>query len=139
MNKAEYILAYAPLLKHKPEVNPDDWYSVDENLLQILDHVIDFAANEDLPILITSIIRPKIPGVSKSTTHEDGRAFDLSVRGWTIKQIQKLVVEVNANFRSVGALSMKSKQSTAAVYEDGVSAGVGAHLHFQVRRIGNAH
>jgi hypothetical protein len=131
--KTEYIRSYAKNLPHKPEVKPSDWDSVHENLLGLLDFAVDFATDHDLPILITSIIRPKIKGVSKSKTHEEGRAFDLSVRGWTKELIKKLVNQLNEKFKT-GAISSTDLKEREVVYEDGVTAGTAPHLHFQVRK-----
>jgi len=130
---AEEIICYATLLHHKSGVNKNDWLHVHHNLLQILDFVVDYAADHDLPIMITSIIRPKIKGVSKSKTHEEGRAFDLSVRGWNDVHVQKLVILVNDKFET-GAISLSDHKEREAVYEDGQSAGTAPHLHFQVRK-----
>lgn len=120
-------------LCHKEGVDCHDWDRVNQNLLLIADYVVDHAHAFGLPIIFTSIIRPKIKGVSKSVTHEEGRAFDLSVRGWTQAQIDELVGLVNEHFK-VGAISFSDHKEKEAVYEDGKSAGTAPHLHFQVRR-----
>lgn len=132
MNQSDYIKSYAKNLSHKPEVNINDWDHVDTNLLLLLDYAVDFATSRDLPILITSIIRPQIKGISVSKTHEQGRAFDLSVRGWTIYQIKQLADGANDKF-NIGAISYSTHLEQEVVYEDGVSAGTAPHLHFQVR------
>jgi len=131
--KAEFIKKYLKSMAHKIGVKPSDWDLVKPNLLLIADFVVDYATDHDLPILFTSIIRPRIKGVSKSVTHEEGRAFDLSVRGWNRVLIDKLVILTNDKFH-IGAISITDGKEREAVYEDGITAGLGAHLHFQVRR-----
>lgn len=121
-------------LPHKKGVNPNDWFSVADDLAKIAEFVCHYAFTMNLPILFTSIIRPKIKGVSKSKTHEEGRAFDISVRGWPKKYILELVKMVNEAF-SVGAISASDGVEREAVYEDGVSAGTAPHIHFQVRKL----
>ncbi len=124
----------AKTLRHKSEVNIQDWDKVHSDLLEILGFVVEFCVNYALPLLITSIIRPKIPGVSKSKTHEEGRAFDISVHGWSQSEIDALVSEVNEAFH-VGAISLSDKKEREAVYENGVTAGTAPHIHFQVRKL----
>lgn len=126
------IIQYALNLAHKDGVNKQDWLSVDPNLLLLLDYAVDFATVHDLPILISSIIRPRIKGVSKSDTHEQGRAFDLSVHGWNLFQINTLVKMTNDKF-SIGAISFSDHMEHEVIYEDGITAGTAPHLHFQVR------
>lgn len=119
-------------LYHKEGVNKDDWDKVHPNLLVLADYVLSHCETYNLPLVITSIIRPKIQGVSKTDIHARGRAFDVSVKGWSQQDIQFLVDAVNEKL-TIGAISLKDGQEREAVYEDGVSVGRGAHLHFQVR------
>lgn len=132
IERLEYIRSYAKNLTHKDGVNPLDWDRVDAHLLLLLDFAIDFATSKDLPITITSIIRPQIKGISKSKTHEQGRAFDFSVHGWTQTLIDLCVQQTNDTF-SIGAISMSDSKEHEVVYEDGITAGTAPHLHFQVR------
>lgn len=120
-------------LFHKEGVSKDDWEKVHPNLLILADCVLSHCETHNLPLVISSIIRPKIKGVSKTDIHADGRAFDVSVRGWSRSDIDFIVQDVNERL-SLGAISVRDGQEREAVYEDGVVAGKGAHLHFQVRR-----
>lgn len=119
-------------LYHKPGVNSGDWDNVHSNLLILADYVLAHCETYNLPLVITSIIRPKIKGVSKTDIHSHGRAFDVSVKGWSEHDIKFLVDAVNEKL-TIGAISLRDGQEREAVYEDGVTAGRGAHLHFQVR------
>lgn len=127
------VIKNAKGLFHKPGVNSGDWDKVKPELLILIDYVISHCDTHNLPLVITSIIRPKIPGVSKSVTHQEGRAFDISVRGWSQEGIKFLVDNINEKF-TIGAISLKDGKEREAIYEDGISAGKGAHLHMQVRR-----
>lgn len=126
------MIAKLKALYHKEGVNKDDWDKVHPNLLVLADYVYSHCETHNLQLVITSIIRPKIPGVSKTDIHAKGRAFDVSVKGWSQEDIKFLVDSVNEKL-TIGAISLRDKQEREAVYEDGVSAGRGAHLHFQVR------
>jgi hypothetical protein len=98
-----------------------------------------------LNLLFTSIIREGIKGVSISKTHIEGRAFDISVKGWTDKDIFDLVFWINGIF-NIGAISQSNGMENEVIYEpreywqpgDSIPIGlkVGdikkeAHLHFQ--------
>lgn len=120
-------------LEHKDGVNPGDWKKVNPKLLVVADFAINYCDNVNLPILVTSVIRPKIKGVSKTDIHSDGRAFDLSVKGWSHADIKSFVSAIN-NGLNVGAYSKSDGLEREAIFEDGVTAGKGAHLHLQVRR-----
>lgn len=119
-------------LYHKEGVNKDDWDEVHPNLVYLAGYVLDHTETYGLPMVITSIIRPKIPGVSKTDIHAKKRAFDISVKGWSEHDIKFLVDAVNEKL-TIGAISIRDGKEREAVYEDGVSAGKGAHLHFQCR------
>lgn len=133
---------------HKPGVNPGDWAKVKNGLVIIAFAVAYFCFKRKLPLLFSSIIREGIPGVSTSKTHIEGRAFDISVKGWTEKDILDLAFFINETFE-IGAVSASTGKETAAVYEpreywkegDKIPAGskVGdikkeAHLHFQTAK-----
>lgn len=120
-------------LYHKPGVNADDWDRVSSKLLVLADYLMSHCETYNLPIVITSIIRPKIKGVSKSRTHEEGRAFDISVKGWSAHDVKFLVDAVNEK-HSIGAISLTDGKEREVIYEDGIKAGTAPHLHFQVRR-----
>ncbi|MGE3607991.1 MAG: hypothetical protein AB7I27_00285 [Bacteriovoracaceae bacterium] len=127
------VIANAKKLFHKPGVNSSDWDKVKPELLILIDYVISHCETYNLPLTITSIIRPKIKGISKSVTHQEGRAFDISVRGWSHEDIRFLVDNINEKF-TIGAISLKDGKEREAIYEDGVNAGTAPHLHFQVGR-----
>lgn len=127
------VIANAKKLFHKPGVNSSDWDKVKPELLILIDYVISHCETYNLPLTITSIIRPKINGVSKSVTHQEGRAFDISVRGWSHEDIKFLVDNINDKF-TIGAISLKDGKEREAIYEDGVTAGLGSHIHLQCRK-----
>lgn len=131
------IIRKLKLQNHKPEVDSGDWDNVHKNLLLIAEYVITHCEIHGLYLLFTSIIREGISGVSVSKNHAEGRAFDISVKGWTLDQIHSLVDITNEKFQ-IGAIGLISKQEIEALYEpeerysDG-SLKKAAHIHFQVR------
>lgn len=130
----------AQKLSHKSGVYNRDWLIVKTNLLLILEWLVSFSKNRGVPIMITSIIRPKIEGVSVSDTHADGRAFDISVRGWEKKDIDECVNECNKTFSRVGAASKSDGVRRAAIFEQDIFDNSGKqikwkHIHFQCAKV----
>lgn len=118
------------LLPHKPEVDPDNWDKVHVNLRILAYEAYDWCIQQNLPFVVTSIIRPMIPGVSKTDIHSKGRAFDLSVKGWAADQCLAFEQYMNDNFSSkFGAISLKDNKPRACVFHN----GTGFHMHLQVK------
>ena len=99
-------------------------------ILPIFTYVVLYAKNNDLPCEITSLISDRKDVVAVSTTHKDGRAFDLSISGWSMFHIKRLVHNVNINFATIAAISFETGNPTAAIDKN---HGTGPHIHFQVR------
>lgn len=124
-------------LPHKQGVDKNDWTKVHRNLLVLADYLLAHAETYNLPIVFSSIIRPKIKGVSKTDIHAKGRAFDISVLGWSKEDIKFLEDAVNEKF-TIGAISLRDGQEREAVYEGAEFNKKGdqtkwSHFHFQVR------
>jgi hypothetical protein len=109
-------------LEHLERIHP--------NLFYLLGCIVKFAYDRSLPVTITSIIRPRLP-VSVSDSHGDGRALDLSVRGWSVDHCLEAVDYFKKNFAHIGAISAKTGEPNPLVYEP--TAKYGAHLHLQCR------
>lgn len=124
---AEYFKLRQPL-----KIN--DLRMINPKLLQIFAFVVTWANERSLPVEFTSIIRTpeenRMLG-SSSSTHCDGRAFDMSARGWTTDDIDDLIFDVTDKFKDWGAISASDFQSRPVIYHD---IGHGSHFHFQVRR-----
>lgn len=119
------------LLNHKKGVSSDDWGRVHINLRILCYELVDYCVQRNLPVVISSIIRPMIPGVSKTDIHAKGRAFDVSVQGWSEQQCLDCEAYMNDHFsEKFGAISIETKKPRACLYHN---AGAGAHLHLQVR------
>jgi hypothetical protein len=101
-------------------------------ILIILADIIMWALARNLRVVLTSIIRPKNDGISESKTHQDGRAIDLSVKGWSETQIKELSEYINLKYQAIGAISAKDGISRACYYHNN---GNGWHFHIQVRPI----
>jgi hypothetical protein len=110
----------------------DELEMVSPWLLVILGAVILWALPRNLAVVITSIMREINDGISESTTHQEGRAIDLSVKGWSDKDIHALADYLNLTFSAIGAISKKDGISRVCIYHNN---GNGWHFHIQVRPI----
>ena len=123
------------LFEIKKDVELKDLTDMQPALMILFTATIIYCKEYKLPCKITSIKTDRKNVRSKSTTHEEGRAFDLSVTGWTEMHIHRFTYLMNSDYREIGAISASDRNSRSAVYHD--YDGQGDHIHLQVRR--NAH
>lgn len=120
------------MIQYKNPYDKEHWSKVHPNLITLRDYFEAYCDKWKFTFVVTSIIRPKIDGISTSTTHEEGRAYDASVFGWDIDSINDLVIDCNKQFaKSIGAISAKDGIARAVIYH----FGTGPHFHFQVRKV----
>lgn len=101
-------------------------------LLVILADVIMWALSRNLAVVVTSLMRELNDGISESKTHQEGRALDLSVRGWPESAIKELADYINLKYAAIGAISKNTGQANTCYYHNN---GNGWHFHIQVRPI----
>lgn len=135
-------------LPHKTGVNSMDWSSVHKDLLTIAMSCVEICQERRIPILFTSIIRPKIAGVSTTDIHAKGRAFDMSIHGMTTDDLDELLAEVNRRHAiAIGTGPRGSTNPRALIYEHQAGTGLktsinayekinqsSPHLHGQCRK-----
>ena len=115
----------------KDDVDPSDLRKLTPSCGIIMVEFINWCRHKKLPCRITSLISDRKNVKAVSTTHEDGRAFDASTHGWDHQNIEDCTFHFNTYFRNLAAISAKDLKPRAVIYHD---AGLGSHLHFQVRR-----
>lgn len=107
-------------------------------LFYILGHLIVWAWRRNLPVTFTDIIRDRLPS-SISDTHAEGRAIDMSVKGWNQKDIDDCVLHFNMEFSHLGTGPYQNIHPKVMVYEvrtmeiDGKQIEI-KHIHIQVKR-----
>lgn len=119
-------------LKHPMKIN--DLRMIHPNLLKVIAFSVGYCFEKKLPCVITSILRSKEENQalgSKSMTHVEGRAFDLSVKGWSTDDIDDFIFAINDEFESIGAISAIDGKSKPIKFHNN---GNGDHFHLQVRR-----
>ena len=116
---------------YKKGVDATDWSRTNPNLKILFDWFVLWCKSEGIEVVVTSIIRPRIEGISKSDTHSEGRAFDARSTDFDEEQRERMIAECNKRFASCGAIS-KDGIVRPVVWHD---SGLGEHFHFQVRRL----
>lgn len=74
--------------------------------------------------------RKQNDGISKSRTHSEWRAADISIRGWSLDEIDDLVFDLNDRFKHIAAISASDHVPRAAIYGDSKHLD---HIHVQCR------
>lgn len=115
----------------KDDCTMEDFKMLNPNLLILFSTLLNFARNNDLPVCITSIITDRNGIRTASTTHEEGRAIDISVKGWDAKDIQGLISVMEYHHSNISAISASTLKPRPVVWHD---SGYGDHLHLQVKR-----
>ena len=113
----------------KDGVDSNDLMLLDPKLMILFANFLLYCNSHDLPVTITSAVDAEVPRVS--TTHKDGRALDVSVKGWTDQDVLDAVEYFNHEFSYLAAISFSDHMPRAIIYHD---VGHGRHLHLQVRR-----
>jgi len=91
-----------------------------------------YCMERSLPLVITRIIDERIDGVSVSDTHEEGRAIDVSLIGWTTDDIDEVIYRFNAKYaEAYGAYSYSDSKPRLIVDP---RHGTAPHLHIQIRK-----
>ncbi len=124
-------------LKDLPHQNedPNEWDLVHPNLRVLGYELIEYCQSRRLPLVITGIIFQPLK-CSKTAIHADKRAFDVSVKGWTMEQILACEKYFNDLYaKAIGAIGAQDGQARACFFESPAynGRGSGAHFHFQVR------
>lgn len=118
------------MFKYKEDINPKDLEMLQPALWILLTRSMLYCAEHKLPFIVTSLISDRENVQSKSRTHEQGRAADISTVGWTETHIHRFQYLMNRWYSDIAAISFSEKKPIAALYHD---AGYGSHMHLQVR------
>lgn len=117
-------------VEFKKDVDVRDINRLKSNCIILLSEVINFCNHKRLPCVITSLITDRVGLVTRSRTHQDGRAFDISIKDWTKMDIEDCTNHFNTYYRNIAAISAETKKPLAAKYGDKDHLD---HIHFQVR------
>lgn len=100
-------------------------------LILVIGKMIQWCDKRGLPFVITSAVRNFEQG-QVSQTHPEGRAVDISVKGWTANDIYDFEKEWEANeiARKYGAVKADGTVNLAHYH---TVAGGAPHFHVQIR------
>ena len=117
-------------IEFKNDIKLCDFSLLQPNSRILFQEFIVYCKSNNLRCRITSLISDREGVQSVSTTHQTGRAFDASIKGWTTDEIDNCILHFNLNYTNIAAISANDKKPRAVVHHN---SGYGAHLHFQVR------
>ena len=120
------------LFEIKDDISLEDLQNMQPALLILYTATILYCHENGLPCKFTSIMSDRKNVISKSKTHEDFRAFDLSVKGWPSVHIHRFVFIMNNDYRDIAAISASDLTPRAVIYHS--FKGQGEHLHMQVKK-----
>lgn len=108
-----------------------DWLCVEASM--VLCDVILWARNKQLPVVISDAVTTLAEDEALkrvSSTHREGRAFDISTRGWAKDAVDECVRVFGFKYRHLAALGQDGNPRLVYFH----NAGTGDHLHFQVAK-----
>lgn len=116
----------------KNGVEMEDMTMISPKLLIVLGHFLLYAEKYDLPVVVTSMINDRGSVQAVSTTHETGRAVDISSRNWPLHHRQEVVEQVMNVANHYGAISYSDNERRVIIHHEYM--GQGDHFHLQVAR-----
>ena len=111
----------------KEDINTNDLLQFTPATWVLFSSSVMYCAQHNLPFKVTSLISDRGNVKATSSTHEEGRAFDISVKGWTEQAIHRFVYIMNKNHSDIAAISASDGKPRAVIYHNN-------HLHIQCRR-----
>lgn len=113
-------------MKFKRGVNPKDLEKLQPAAWILLLRTILYCEEHGLQCRITSLISDRGKVKAKSRSHEEGRAFDIGIRGWSEFHINRFAYIMNRDYEKIAAISFSDLKPRAVVPKKD-------HLHIQVR------
>jgi len=110
------------------EIDLNEITMIHPELLRVLAFLNIFCMEKGIPLHINSMIRPWNDGISKSTTHQSGRALDIRTKYWSKEQLTGVARFLSGydHTENVGAISKSDGLKRLAYYHNN-------HLHIQVK------
>ena len=116
------------------DVSIVDFFKIDPMLGVVFYYFVKYAKENNLPVVVTSMIDS--PEISKrlnrvSTTHDDGRAIDISAKDWPLLHCHRVTTKINDKYaRDYGTCPPNGKPRVVVFH----NSGHGDHFHLQVKR-----
>ena len=116
----------------KPEVQERIMF-LSPAIMLILADLILYCEQNQLPCVISDAVTDLTEDQALnrvSSTHREGRAFDLSLKGWTRDQWNDCRRIMASKYRHLAAVDAQGEPNLIVVHD----AGTGNHMHFQVHK-----
>jgi len=113
-------------LEFKDDVQVKDIKIFTHNCQILFIAFMNYCQNRNVPCKITSLSSDRANVKAVSRTHEEGRAWDASIYGWSKHDIEDCLFHFNTYYKNIAALSASDLKPRAVIHHDN-------HLHFQVR------
>ena len=91
--------------------------------------VSNFASEHDIPVRVTNVL-DRIPNESKTNSHPEGRAIDLSVINWPDRFIHMASHMFNEKYKDIAAISSSDGKPRFFVYHKTKNGEW--HIHLQI-------
>lgn len=121
------------------DLKVNDFFLLRPKVAEIMFYIANYCRKKNIRFVVTSLVRTKEQDKAlgaKSSTHQEGRAFDFSIRrehGWTDRKLKEMQSLVNGRYLNDGAISFGSQKHKVIVIHLNAN-GEGSHAHVQVNR-----
>ena len=116
------------MIKFKHQKDKERFLEMHPMTLRILFHAYQWAHSRKIPFVVTSTLSTKEEDEllkRVSTAHRTGRAFDLSIRGWTTDDIDDFHMDFEKAYGKWGAVSKRDLIRRCVVIKRD-------HIHVQI-------
>jgi hypothetical protein len=103
-------------------------------LHKIMEEMIDWLLEKGIHPVVTETVTTLIEDTQRkrvSSTHREGRAFDLRTRDWPAEIVKEFETHFENKYGTLGAVGSTTLTAHLLVYHD---TGLGMHFHVQLSR-----
>lgn len=129
-----------PSISFKDGQTASEFDQIDSRLIAILNDMGRVCDLSGFKLVVSDLLSSSFDDARLgrvSTTHADGRAADISLKGWTEEFIKKFMVTFENRYGHLGAYSKSDGAQRLLVrhnHRDPSGKLLGDHLHVQVKR-----
>lgn len=126
--------ALYPSIEFKTAKEREEFYSIDDRLIFILGDMSRYVVAHGYRFIITDLLSDAYDDARLgrvSTSHTEGRAADVSIKGWPKEFQDKFEAFFEAAYKEDAAWSKRTGKHNLIEIHDN---GNGPHAHIQVRR-----
>lgn len=121
-------------MRFKYQEDKDNWPKVSPKLQEITLNMAHWCDDRQLDFVITDALTTAAQDRREhrnSVTHREGRAVDISIKGWSDRDIKAFIETFTLLYGSIGAVSLGTNKPTLIVFGDSAHKD---HMHVQLNR-----